>query len=173
MTDREPCSSFLDPIDPKIVQSETQRFLAIMGRGPFETCGEKFRKLADVATKEGLVQTDLNQMAMLVLCDVRNTEKDDLEWACGLRVPTTQTTNVPEGLEEIVVMGRRCVTALHKGSYSTVARRWGGLCMQWIPSQNLKPATGSRDCPHFEVYLNNPTDVKEEDLLTQLYCPIE
>ena len=165
-------AEFENPVGVKIIDTEPQRFFAIVGHGPFDTCGPKFEELSKIAKKEGLFESETNKMAMLVLCNVPTTEKPDLVWACGIRVESGK--EMPEGLEEIIVPGRKCATAIHKGGYEGLPKSWGNLCMKWIPSQNLCPAKGSRECPHFEVYLNScATGTKTEDLETQLFCPVE
>jgi PhnB protein len=150
---------------PKIVECPTQRFFGITGKGPFDTCGPKFNELHEIARKNGL---EKNKGAMLVLCDVPNTEKHDLVWACSLLIEDSSTP-LPEGLEEIMVPGRRCATTIHHGGYEGLPKSWGDLCMNWVPAQGLKPAVGSRDNVHYEVYI----DCSKEDLKTQLFCPLE
>ena len=112
---------------------------------------------------------------MLVLCNVPETEKADLEWACAISVPQDSTDiSVPHELEEIVVPGKKCATTIHRGSYHGLPKAWGDLCMKWVPSQKLRPAKGSRENVHFEVYVKGCGDgTKEEDLETQLFWPIE
>ena len=114
-----------------------------------------------------------SKQAMLVLCDVPKTEKPDLVWACAALIPDNDVT-LPQGLEEIIVPGKRCATTIHRGAYEGLPAAWGDLCMKWVPSQNLKPAEGSRENVHYEVYVKGCADgTKTEDLETQLFCPVE
>lgn len=158
---------------PKVVETEDQRFLCIIGRGPFDTCGKTFEELTKIAKENDLLNAKESNLSLLVLCDVPNTDKNDLMWACGVRT-ALDSTLLPKGVEELVVKGRCHATAIHKGAYEKLPKAWGALCMDWIPKQqNLKICQGSRECPHFEIYLNTPETSKTEDLETKLYCPVE
>lgn len=93
---------------------------------------------------------------MLVLCNVPTTDKEDLEWAVTALIPPpeqgAELLSVPNGSEEIIVPGRHCATTMHCGPYEGLPKAWGQFCMEWIPSQNLVPMTGSYENVHFEIY---------------------
>ena len=163
-----------DDDQPKVVDCEVQRFLGIIGKGPFDTCGAQFQKLSKIAADANLFQKPNAKMSMLVLCDVPNTEKVDLVWATAIRVPS-KLENIPDGLEEIVAPAGKFATTIHKGGYEGLPKAWGNLCHNWMPSHNLKPAKGSRKCIHYEVYLNDCSDgtTNKEDLVTRIYAPVE
>ncbi|CAB9530169.1 Transcriptional regulator, ARAC family [Seminavis robusta] len=162
--------------EPKLIETETKKFWGIIGKGPFDGCGAAFKKLGELQ-KKVFADDDDNKIrtAMLVLCDVPNTKnKEDLVWAAAMLIPDSVESKVPEGLEEIVVEGRRCATSMHRGGYEGLPKSWGQLCMKWIPSQKLRPCKGSRECPHYEVYMNDCSNgTKKEDLETQLFAPVE
>ncbi|CAB9521348.1 expressed unknown protein [Seminavis robusta] len=164
---------------PKIIETATRKFWGIVGHGPFDACGPLFKRLG-VIKKETFSNTKID-FAMLVLCDVPNTSKDDLVWAAAMVIPPEKEAKskggkVPDGLEEIVVAGHRCATMMHHGGYDGLPKSWGKLCMEWIPSQKMCPSKGSRECPHYEIYLNDCSKgeaIKQEDLVTQLFAPVE
>ena len=108
---------------------------------------------------------------MLVLCDVPNTAKKDLDWAVAVLVD--EKVEVPEGLEEIVIPANKFATAIHRG-FDGLPQSWGKLCNTWVPSQGLKPAKGSRELVHFEVYLNwkDSSEGNKDEFLTQIFCPV-
>lgn len=160
---------------PKLVQCKTQRFFGIIGKGPFDTCGPTFGKLNEILQASGLAAQlgEGSKQAMLVLCDVPKTDKADLVWACATLIPdkngSDKNLSLPQGLEEIIVPGKRCATTVHRGGYEGLPTAWGDLCMKWVPSQNLKPAAGSRENVHYEVYMN----MNKDNMETQLFCPVE
>jgi predicted transcriptional regulator YdeE len=163
---------------PKIIQTSSQRFFGIKGRGPFETCDPLFNQLDDIikASSDLAPHDALLKRAMLYLCNCSTTDKEDLEWAVAALIPPpdhdAELLSVPNGLEEIIVPGRRCATTMHCGPYEGLPKSWGHLCMEWIPSQNLMPMTGSYENVHFEIYEKGCWNGSKE-LETQLYCPVQ
>lgn len=83
----------------------------------------------------------------------------------------TITKDVPlEGNVNIeTISGGKYAVFLHKGSYKDIGALYHAICGEWIPNNNYK----TREVPMFEVYLNSPEEAKEEDLLTEIYLPIE
>lgn len=154
---------------PMVVDMPESRFWALMGHGPFHTCGSIFAKLDGAAKKAGLSES-FGKTAMLVLCDVPNTAREDLVWACGIAVWDKDTMDkgppVDSEMVEIKVPAGKYATVLHRGEYTGLPKAWGDLCTKWIPSQGLSPCTGARDMPHYEVYLSM------DPMETQLYCPV-
>ncbi len=75
---------------------------------------------------------------------------------------------VPEGLEQRDIAGGRMAVLTHRGPYSGTSAAYDVLFGQWLPQSGELPA----DAPCFEVYLNSPLDVAEEDLLTEIYLPL-
>ncbi|TCO06027.1 AraC family transcriptional regulator [Natronoflexus pectinivorans] len=64
--------------------------------------------------------------------------------------------------------GKYCVFTL-KGSYSGLADLYNAIYRQWLPSANFE----LRDSMSFEKYLNSPGGVPEEEILTEIYIPIQ
>ncbi len=58
---------------------------------------------------------------------------------------------------------------LHKGPYDKLKSIFGAIYAEWLPSSGKK----LRDAPCFEKYLNDCSKTKPEDLLTEIYIPIE
>jgi len=56
-----------------------------------------------------------------------------------------------------------------KGSYQGLHDLYKNIWFNWLPSSNYKMRRGV----FFEKYLNNPSTVKEEDILTEIYIPIK
>jgi len=67
------------------------------------------------------------------------------------------------------IEGGKYAVFLHKGSYKELGTLYQAICGEWLSSNDYK----SRDLPMFEVYLNSPVNTKEEDLLTEIYLPIQ
>ncbi|CAL6106775.1 Transcription_activator effector binding [Hexamita inflata] len=63
--------------------------------------------------------------------------------------------------------GGKALTLIHKGAYNQVSAAYYALASE-VKVQNLKV----RAAP-FEIYLNDPAEVKEEEQLTKVCFPIE
>lgn len=65
------------------------------------------------------------------------------------------------------IPGGRMAKIVHKGPYIEVGRTYEEL-FAWV-GQNQKKIIG----PLREVYINNPNEVPPEEILTEIYAPIE
>jgi AraC family transcriptional regulator len=70
---------------------------------------------------------------------------------------------------EQVLPGGDYAVILHKGPYDNLQDTW-----QWIgeiafPNLNRE----CRDQPPFECYLNSPADTAPDELLTEIYIPLD
>ena len=61
----------------------------------------------------------------------------------------------------------KAARALHKGAYTDLVRTYG-MVDQWIKAQGLEPADYM-----WEYYLNDPTMVAQEELMTEIIWPIK
>jgi GyrI-like small molecule binding domain len=170
---------------PKIIATSTQRFFGIIGHGPFDTCGPLFNRLTEIATSsthgdQPLLALPGVKRAMLVLCDVPTTAKEDLEWAVALFMPSPEYDHVPVppdgSLQEIIVPGHdRVATTLYRGPYQGLPTAWNDLCFEYIPSQGgLQRTKGSPQHVHYEIYVKACDDDDDsQQPETQLFCPVQ
>lgn len=56
-----------------------------------------------------------------------------------------------------------------KGSYNGLMEMYHAIYLQWLPSSNYK----LRNSMSFEKYLNSPENVNTDNLLTEIYIPVE
>ncbi len=59
--------------------------------------------------------------------------------------------------------------ATHLGPYENLCKTYAKLCGQWIPEKGYEMASK----PSIEIYQNNPNETKPEDLITDVYAPLE
>jgi AraC family transcriptional regulator len=71
-----------------------------------------------------------------------------------------QTRTIPAGAYAVM---------RYRGPYSGLGAAWQALCGQWLPQRRLR----IRCAPCFEVYRNQPGEVPESELLTEIYEPVE
>lgn len=57
----------------------------------------------------------------------------------------------------------------HQGPYRELGETYAKLYGQWIPRSGRK----LRSAPCFEMYLNDPEGNEPEELLTDIYAPLE
>jgi AraC family transcriptional regulator len=68
-----------------------------------------------------------------------------------------------------VIAGGDYAVTTHQGPYETLNETYGKLCGQWIPRNGRT----LRSAPCYEVYLNDPEGTEPEELLTDIYMPLE
>ena len=62
-----------------------------------------------------------------------------------------------------------CSSQFFVGIHRPVVTMYAALCGQWLPSSGRR----ERSAPCFEVYKNSPQDTPPEDLVTDIYLPLE
>jgi AraC family transcriptional regulator len=68
-----------------------------------------------------------------------------------------------------VISGGEYAIMTHFGPYDQLGQSYARLLGQWLPRSNRK----LRSAPCFEVYFNSPENTEPEDLITDLYAPLE
>jgi len=56
----------------------------------------------------------------------------------------------------------------HRGPYDTLEETYRRLFREWVPTSGRQ----LRSFPCFEVYRNDPTTARPEDLVTDIYVPL-
>ena len=59
--------------------------------------------------------------------------------------------------------------AINKGSYNNLINTYAYICGQWLPKSGREIFSG----PSIEIYRNNPKDTPEDELITEVYIPLE
>jgi effector-binding domain-containing protein len=73
------------------------------------------------------------------------------------------------GADEVqpsTVGGGEVAFAVHVGPYDTIGQTWEAL-MAWLTEQGKAPAG-----PTWEVYIDDPQEIPESELKTELYIPV-
>ena len=97
--------------------------------------------------------------------DTTATEKLRSE-AC-ISVPADFQTFGELGFQTIPA-GKYAITT-HHGSYDKLHDTYRALYGKWLPESGYTPS----DKPAFELYHNSPQDTAPEDLVTDIYLPLE
>ncbi len=91
----------------------------------------------------------------------------DIEVALPVAAPVTITAKDQNDITCYELPGGTMVKAIHKGPYETSETTYYEI-FAWLEQQG-KQVTG----PIREVYLNDPGEVEEEEIMTEIYVPIE
>jgi AraC family transcriptional regulator len=143
--------------------------LAVCARhvGPYNEVGPTFTRMFEWASRAGV----LGPGAMVMGLSYDNPEThtaDELRYDVCVSVPAP-IGDLPEGLRlETLPAGRYAVHTLH-GPYSGMQGAFRRLFGRWLP------ASGEEidDRPCMEIYLNDPTEVPEAELRTEICIPLK
>jgi AraC family transcriptional regulator len=134
--------------------------------GPYRQVGATWGKLMAWAAPRGLVgQTT---MALGVAHDDPEvTPPDKVRYDACIVV---DNSFVPEGEvgAQIIGGGEYAITT-HRGPYERVARTAARVCGEWLPASGREPRSAAILAHH----RNFPPDTAPEDLLTDIYLPLE
>ncbi len=134
--------------------------------GPYHEVGRTWESLTMFLGKEGLVGGDTR---FLGIChdDPAVTPSDKIRYDACVTVNDEFQPQGDIGVQ--VVPGGEYAVRTHFGSYEKLGESYAQLLGQWLPRSNRHLAT----TPCFEVYLNSPENTDPEDLITDLYAPLE
>jgi AraC family transcriptional regulator len=150
----------------KIESKESIRVAFMRHVGPYDHVGATWDKLLPRLGKEGLLG---GGALILGLChdDPEVTPPAKIRYdACV----TVDETFVPEGdIGVQVIPGGEYAVTTHFGPYQKLGETYTKLLGQWLPRSGRE----LRSTPCFEVYLNDPQSTEPEDLLTDIYAPLQ
>lgn len=150
----------------EIVQMDPKRVAFVRHVGPYAQCEAAWEKLCAWAGPTGLLGPDA---VMLGLChdDPEITEPENIRYDACLAVGPQVSPSGEVGVQEIA--GGSYVKALHKGSFDRLINTYAWVCGQWLPEKKRE----MRNLPSYEIYLNDPGQTSPEELLVEVYIPLE
>lgn len=149
----------------EIVTTSERRLAALPHTGPYLEIGGAFEQVGSVFSARGL-WPQAKGMVGIYYDDPGTVAPENLRSHAGVLVDTG--FSMPENLEDVVLPEGRMVVMHYKGPYAGLKAAYDYLYGQWLPQSTEE----LREAPSFEVYLNDPTDTKPDDLLTDIYVPI-
>ena len=129
--------------------------------GPYQESGATFQKMMEWAFLKGLFNP---QTKVLSIChdDPEVTPTEKLRLDCCVTVDDSFT---PEGEVEVqTIPDGEYVVLTHRGSYDGLADSYRWLYGEWLSTSAREFANR----PPFEIYVNNPNDTSEDDLVTKI-----
>lgn len=153
--------------EPTFKEIEPFRVLSIRDKGEYgEVICRNIKKLCDFL---GSPQTRSDKVAVTGPFITLYHDGEYREFDADIEVAVPVTGRLPDQIPGIVVRtipGGRFASAIHKGPYQDVHESWG-ILYEWTANQGCEPKAPCRD-----HYLNDPDEVPEEELLTELLIPV-
>lgn len=148
--------------DIEVTQIPAQEALLVSKRVPMSeigaAMGEAFHALMDHSLATGAV------FAGPPFALYPEMPAEEVYFLVGM--PVAPGAVAGEGVALEVVPACEAATLIHRGSYESMESSWRQL-MAWLGTSGRTPSGPMR-----EVYLNDPDEVAEADLLTQLVVPL-
>jgi AraC family transcriptional regulator len=156
----------ITPADVRIETVPPRRVAFIRHVGPFAAAEPAFQRLFIWAGRRGLFRPDT---LVLGICpdDPDVTPAEKIRFDCCLTVEDLVKPEGEVGFQEVA--GGDYAVATHRGPYDRLGETYRWLYGVWLPASGREPA----DAPPFEVYRNTPGETPPEDLLTDVYVPLE
>lgn len=162
------CLPRLEPIDMNIEYTtlEPRRYAYLRHVGPYQEIGSTFGKMAGIAGPAGLINDSEALFVGVYHNDPSATPPEELQSDAGITV--TELMVVPDELQQGTLAGGRYAKGVHKGSYANMTESWMSF-WSTLQSSEAKP----RMAPPFELYINDMATTPEDELITELYAPVE
>ena len=148
--------------EPGITDLPEQRVAVIAMRGPYEQFPEAMHRLfawieeagAEIVGPPGGMYAD----------DPSTVPPEQLSW--DVRVPIApskpEQPGDDKGVSVMTMPAGRYASVLHKGSYEGIPAAYG-LLFTWLAQEGIQPAA-----PPMEIFLSDPAEVPEADLITEI-----
>lgn len=149
----------------ELTEAPQRRLAALMHQGSYKDSGQVYEKVAQIISRLGL-WPNVGGMAGVYYDDPNIVAEKDLRFHAG--VILNDETPLPEGLEEVQLIGGRHAVLHHKGPYTALKTAYDHLYGNWLRNSGMEP----RDAPCYEVYLNDPATTAPGELLTDIYLPL-
>jgi len=140
-------------------------YCCIVHRGPITDISGVIGQLMQVMQGQGLFASIRGPMVGVYYNSPADTKPEALLWEVGFPLAEGATPQAP--LEKKEWKYASVAAAVHKGPYAKAGETIQRL-MDWIKAQGYLIAG-----PTMERYLNNPMQVKPEELQTEIWMPVK
>lgn len=93
-------------------------------------------------------------------------DPETMTFRSGFAVAADDMSKAADGVSADVLPAGRVLHFVHKGAYATLRDDYG-LMMEHLKSEGLQIGA-----PTWEIYVNDPAEVPEEELLTEIYVAL-
>ncbi len=154
-------------MNPEVKTINDQTVIFVRKSGNYAKAAEiSWKKVMEFAGKSNLINGDSKYIG-ISYDDPDVTEEENLRYDACI---TINKEVFPEGEVGVqVIKGGLFAVFLHEGSYNNLKQTYRNIFGNWLPKSGMKP----RDVPCLEVYHSCAEQVKEEDMRTEIYIPVE
>ncbi len=145
---------------------EPRRLAFMRHVGPYGEVGATWDRLLPWLGKEGLLCGDV-QCIGICHDDPEVTPPERIRYDACVTVDEHFAPTGDIGIQTIP--GGEYAVTTHFGPYGKLGETYAKLLGQWLP----RSGRTLRSTPCFEVYLNDPGGTDPQDLLTDIYAPLE
>lgn len=149
-----------------IEQLTPMRVAFMRHTGPYHEVGPTWQAFCAWAGRRGLLGPE-SRLFGLCHDDPEVTPADHIRYDTCLVVDESFQPEGNVGLQTIA--GGDYAKVTHHGPYENLKDTYAALCGQWLPQSGRE----LRSSPGIEVYRNDPTHTRPEDLLTDIFMPLE
>lgn len=150
----------------EIKETQKLRLASLAHTGSYMEIGSKFSQIATYIGGAGLFPK-AGHMVGIYCDDPSSRPEAELRSIAGIILP--EDVQIPTALEEKIVPAGRAIVLRYQGPYAGLRSAYEYLYGTWIAQNDPDLA----DFPAYEIYLNDPTQVAAEDLLTEICVPLK
>ena len=150
----------------KIERLEPMRVAFARHVGPYNEVGKAWEKVCEKLGREGLLGPNCR---FIGLCydDPEVTAPEKIRYDACVTVGDDFNAEGDVGVQTLP--GGEFAVVTHEGPYEGLSQTYAALFGQWLPSSGRE----LRSEPSLEFYFNDPDGTDPEDLLTDIYAPLE
>lgn len=153
-------------MDVKIVKEDDVRVAFVRHTGPYNLCGQAWSRVCGHLGAQGLLG-GAPRLIGLSYDDPEITPTDKIRYDACVEVDDEFQPEGDIGVQ--ILPGGDFALTTHFGPYENLKDTYAALLGQWLPGSGRK----FKMDPTRELYLNDPESTDPEDLVTDIYLPLE
>lgn len=150
----------------RIVSLPAKRLAFVRHVGPYPEVGRAWARLFSLAGPARLLGPGLEYFGVLY-DDAEITEPSKLRYDAAIAVP--MDFHPTSDFAAQTLPAREYAVLTHFGPYSNLSESYARLCGEWLPLSGREPASA----PSLEYYFNNPNSTPPDQLVTDIFIPLE
>lgn len=157
-----------ETMEVNIVEFSETAVAVLEHRGPSEEVNNSVMTFIDWRKSTGLSPVMTSRTFGLIYDDPATTPPEEFRFdICG-EVSKPVPAN-PQGIKNGVIAGGRCALIRHHGPHEHMGDKIYYLFRDWLPGSGEE----LRDAPLFTHYLNLRSQVRDHELITDIYLPLK
>lgn len=160
--------TYSNQLSPRICEIEQKNLVYIRVIAPYgtkEIYNRAWGELHQFASANNLLH-ESNEWLGISFDDPETTHTNKCRFYACLTIDKPVATTGKIGCKNI--KGGQYAVFTHTGSYRGLNEYYKNIWFGWLPTSNYR----LRQATFFEKYVTNPDQVKEEDIITEIYIPV-